>query len=96
MSKKPKDDALVIEYKALGTMPIDELAHAIIEDIQALKDNYNVHFISDVRLRIPVTNEYGESLRVTRPGGWTVFRIDAHHYRPACLDYNNLGRTKRF
>ena len=88
MSKKKKDDALVIEYKALGTITIDELAHAIMEDIQALKSEYNVRFVTGVRLRLPVTNEYGDPLRVRRPGGGTMDRIDTHHYRPACLDYN--------
>ena len=88
MNKKIKDDALVIEYKELGTIHIDELAHAIIEDIQALKDDYNVRFVTGMRLRIPVTNEYGESLRVSRPGGKPVFRMNNHNYRPAGLDYN--------
>lgn len=88
MNKKKKDHALVVEYKSLGTVSIDELAHAIMEDIQALKSEYNVRFVTDVRLRIPVTNEYGDPLRVIRPGGGTMYRIDTHHYRPTCLDYN--------
>ncbi len=88
MSKKTKDDALVIEYKALGTITIDELAHAILEDIQALKNDHNIRFVTGVRLRLPVTNEYGEPLRVRRPGGGKMTRIDTHHYRPACLDYH--------
>ena len=88
MSKQKKDDAMVIEYRALGTITIDELAHAIMEDIQALKNEHNVRFVTGVRLRLPVTNEYGDPLRVTRPGGATMSRIDTHYYRPACLDYN--------
>ena len=88
MSKKKKDHALIIEYKSLGTITIEELAHAIMEDIQALKSEHNVRFVTGVRLRLPVTNEYGDPLRVTRPGGGRMYRIDTHHYRPACLDYN--------
>ena len=88
MSKKIKDDALIIEYKALGTITIEELAHAIMEDIQALKSDHNVRFVTGVRLRLPVTNEYGEPLRVRRPSGDWMQRIDTHHYRPACLDYD--------
>ncbi len=88
MSKKKKDDALVIEYKSLGTITIDELAHAILEDIQALKHEHSVRFVTGVRLRLPVTNEYGDPLRVIRPGGGKMTRIDTHHYRPICLDYD--------
>ena len=88
MSKKKNDDALIIEYKALGTISIDELAHAIMEDIQTLKNEFNVRFVTGVRLRLPVTNEYGDPLRVIRPGGARMYRIDTHHYRPACLDYD--------
>jgi hypothetical protein len=88
MNKKGKDDALIIEYKSLGTITIDELAHAIIEDIQILKNEHSVRFVTAVRLRLPVTNEYGDPLRVIRPGGGRMYRIDTHHYRPACLDYD--------
>jgi hypothetical protein len=79
---------LTIGYSELGVISIDELAHAILEDIQALKDIYNVRFVNVTRLRFLVTNEYGEELRVTRPGGGRIFYMDTHHYRPACKDYN--------
>ena len=88
MSKKRKDNALIIEYHTIGTISIDELADAIMEDIQALKNDYSVRFVTAVRLRLPVTNEYGEPLRVKRPGGGGMYRIDTHHYRLACLDYD--------
>lgn len=79
---------LLIDYKELGTISIDELAHAVIEDIQALKDIYNIRYVTGVRLRLPVTNEYGERLKVRRPTGGYIYRMDTHHYRPACKDYD--------
>ena len=88
MSRKRKDDALFIEYRALGTISIEELCHAILEDLHTLRDNYNVRFVTNVRLKIPATNEYGDPLRVRHDNGRTVFRIDTHHYRPMCLDYD--------
>jgi hypothetical protein len=79
---------LTISYNELGVVNIDELAHAILEDIQALKDIYNVRFVNGTRLRLLVTNEYGEELRVIRPSGGRIFYMDTHHYRPACKDYD--------
>lgn len=92
MGKKSRDGfdpkALTIDYKALGTISIDELAHAIIEDIQALKDIYNVRYVKGPRLRIYPTNEYGEPIRLVRPTGGKIDFMDTHHYRPACKDYD--------
>lgn len=91
MSRKNKDDkqnGLMIEYRELGTISLDELCHAVIADIQALKELYNVRFVNGARLRLSVTNEYGEQLDVRRPNGGRVFRIDTHHYRPTCKDYD--------
>lgn len=90
MVKKSKDDktpGLMIEYRELGTISIEELTHAIIQDLQALREIYNVEFVKGARLRVPVTNQYGELRNVYRPGGGTLHRIDTHHYRPSCLDY---------
>lgn len=91
MSKKGRSfepDGLTIDYKALGTISIDELAHALIEDIQALKDIYNIQYVKRPRLRFLPTNEYGEEVRVRRPAGGTIRYMDTHHYRPACKDYD--------
>lgn len=82
------DDSLTIGYKELGTINIDELAHAVIEDIKALKDIYNVRYVKACRLRIFATNEYGEIIKVRRPGGGHIYYMDTHHYRPACKDYD--------
>lgn len=91
MTKKrdnKKQDALFIDYKELGTISIDELAQAIYTDIQALKDIYNIHYVTASRIKLPVTNEYGDPLVVHRPdGGGKISRMDTHHYRPACIDY---------
>jgi hypothetical protein len=81
------DGGLTVGYRKLGTISIDELAHAIHEDIQALKDIYHVRFVSSSRLRIVVTDEYGEPLHVRHPLGGPLKYIDTHHFRPACLDY---------
>ena len=88
MSRKRKDSAVLIEYRGLGTISIDELAHALIEDIQAIKEEFNVRYCENVRLRIPVTNEYGEPLVARRDCGTRVNKIDTFHYRPFCLDYD--------
>jgi len=37
---------------------------------------------------VPATNEFGDPLVVKRLStGAPVKRLDTHHYRPACLDY---------
>lgn len=79
---------LTVSYNQLGTISIDELAHAIIEDIKALKEVYNIQFVRGARLRLHVTNEYGEEIKVRRPVGGTIHFMDTHHYRPACKDYD--------
>ena len=49
-NNRPYDSSgLMISYKQLGTINIDELAHAVIEDIQALKDTYNVRYVTGAR-----------------------------------------------
>ncbi|MDR6303419.1 hypothetical protein GGQ85_001109 [Nitrobacter vulgaris] len=80
-------DGLTISYKELGTISLDELKQAILADLAALKDIYNVQYVNAPRLKIFVTNEYGEKIRVRRPGGGCVYYMDTHHYRPACKDY---------
>lgn len=79
---------LLISYRQLGTISIEELRDALIEDMQALRELYNVRFVKAGRLKITVTNEYGEELVVRRPGGGRVYFMDTHHYRPACTDYD--------
>jgi hypothetical protein len=78
---------LFIDYGELGTINIDEFIQAVLTDIHVLKDTYHVQYIKNARLRLLVTNEYGEELKVRRPTGGTIYYMDTHHYRPACKDY---------
>jgi len=86
--KSFEPNGLTIDYKGLGTISIDEFAHAVVEDVQALKDIYNIRYVKNPRLRLYVTNEYGEEITVRRPTGGTIKYMDTHHYRPACKDYD--------
>ncbi|MBN7759263.1 hypothetical protein JYP46_20760 [Nitratireductor aquimarinus] len=79
---------LTVNYAALGTISIQELAHAVLEDVHALRDIYNIQYVRGSRLKIIATNEYGEQLNVIRPTGGSVHYLDTHHYRPACKDYD--------
>jgi hypothetical protein len=79
---------LTIAYKELGTISIDEFAHALIEDIQVLKDIYNIQYVRRSWLKIFATNEYGEEIKVRRPTGGSIHYMNTHHYRPACMDYD--------
>lgn len=81
-------ERLTIAYKELGTISIEEFRDALIEDIQALREIYNVRYVDGARLQFHVTNEYGEQIRVRRPAGGTVNFMDSHHYKPACTDYD--------
>ena len=85
-----KNDPVVkIDYRNLGTIAIDELRQAIWADIEALKEQFGVSFVKGVVLVVPVTNEYGDPMQVRRLStGASVRRLDTHHYRPACLDYD--------
>lgn len=79
---------MIIAYKELGTISIDEFRNALIEDLNALKDLYNVQYVKGARLKFHVTNEYGEAIKVRRPAGGTIRYMDTHHFRPACKDYD--------
>lgn len=86
--KQWRPDALLVDYREIGTVSIKEFADALMEDAHALEDLYSVRFVTASRLYVPVTNQYGDRLRVFHPDGRPVDRIDTHHYRPACLDYD--------
>lgn len=92
MTEKKQDafapTGLLIAYKQLGTISIDELKDALVEDINALKDIYNVRYLKNARLKLFITNEYGEEIKLRRPAGGTIHYMDTHHYRPACKDYD--------
>lgn len=80
--------ALTIEYRVLGTIPIDELFHAIWEDFQVLKEVHNVEFVTAAKLRLPVTDGYGQPLTVRRQNGGTMHMMHTYHHKPACKDYD--------
>lgn len=88
MNIRQYNSALTVDYKALGTISTQELMHAVIEDVHALEDLYAVRFVTGGRLFLPVTNQYGDPMRIRHPQGGPVSRIDTHHYRPACKDYD--------
>ena len=54
-----KTDPVEIDYKTLGTIPLDELKQAIWEDIEALREEFGVSFVTGVKLVVPATNEFG-------------------------------------
>lgn len=79
---------LTIDYNLLGTISIDELVHAIWEDIQIAKQTYNIRYVKGLVLLLPVTNEYGDPISVRHPSGPVIHRLHTSHYRPACKDYD--------
>ena len=82
------DPVVEIDYKNLGTIKLDELQQAIWEDIQMLREEFGVAYVTNVKLMVRATNEYGDPLLVKRLAtGATVKHLDTHHYHPACLDY---------
>ena len=84
-AKRP--DGVTIEYRMIGTMRIEEFMHAVIEDLIYLRDHNNVRFVRGARLKLPATDERGELIKVRRPEGGTLHRMDTIHYRAAYLDY---------
>jgi len=78
----------IIAYKDLGTINIDELVHALVEDLHMLKDSYNVQYLRGASLKFYPTDEYGQSVRIMRPTGGSVEYVTTQHYRPACKDYD--------
>jgi hypothetical protein len=84
---KKSFSALTIEYKVLGTIPIDELLHAIKADIESLKDIHKVEFVTGAKLKLPVTDSYGQPLTVKRGNGAPMYMMHTYHRRPACKDY---------
>jgi hypothetical protein len=83
-----KTDPLLIDYKSLGTIALDEFKQALWDDIQALHEEFGISFVQGAKLIVPATNEYGDPVSVKRlSNGQRVSRLDTHHYRPACMDY---------
>lgn len=85
---KPLNSNLIVEYRVLGTIPLDELRQAIYADFNALKDIHNVQFVTGARLSLPVTDGYGQPVLIKRVNGTTMRQIHTYHYKPACKDYD--------
>lgn len=92
MAKKTTNNGppgLTIDYSKMGTMTIDEFKQALWTDLQVLKEHHSVKYIDAPRLRLQVTDEYGESQTLRgRIDGKPIFRMHTRHYRPACMDYD--------
>lgn len=82
-----RQSGILIEYRGLGTVSMDELLQALITDIHVLRDDYNAKFTTGVRLFLPITNEYGEHIDIKKPSGERLSKFDTVHYRPTCLDF---------
>ncbi len=80
--------ALTVDYRVLGTISIDELFHAIHEDLQALKDIHGIQFVTGARLKLPLADQYGQRVTVRRDNGAPVYLMHTYHHRPACKDYD--------
>jgi hypothetical protein len=50
-----KSDPIVeIDYKNLGTIALDELKQALWEDIEALRDQFGVSYVTGVKLLLSI------------------------------------------
>ncbi|MCC7428665.1 MAG: hypothetical protein IT557_17370 [Alphaproteobacteria bacterium] len=85
---KERPHYLTIDYRSLGTISLAEFRQALLTDLAALQDELHVEFMTAPRLVIPITNEYGDPVRFNDLTNRSLTRIDTHHYRPACKDYD--------
>jgi hypothetical protein len=83
-----KNGHLTVDYSVLGVVTIDELFRAIHEDIQSLKEIHGVRFVKGARLRLPVTDGYGQDITVRRANGTPMYRMHTYHHKPVCEDYD--------
>ena len=82
------DPTVEIDYKTLGTIPLDELKQAIWDDLEALRNEFGIAYVTNAKLVVRATNEFGDPLVIKRLStGAPVKHLDTHYYRPACLDY---------
>ena len=86
--KSNEPEGFLISYSKIGTVSIEELRNALIEDIHVLKDLYNIHYLRGARLKIFATDQYGREVKVRNAEGKKVYFLDTHHFMPACKDYD--------
>ena len=72
------DPTVEIDYKTLGTIPLDELKQAIWEDIEALREEFGVSFVTGVKLVVPATNEFGDPLADQAAVDWRARKAPRH------------------
>ena len=81
--------SLTIDYGVLGLISLDELQRAIWTDLQVLKEIYHVRYVRAPKLKLPLTNEFGEAINLRHPaGGSPIYRMMTRHFRAACKDYD--------
>jgi hypothetical protein len=81
------DPVLVIGYEKIGTIPLDQWKQAILDDIEALRNEFGISYVTNAKLIVRATNEFGDPLVIKRLStGAPVKHLDTHYYRPACLD----------
>lgn len=85
---KNKPHHLTIDYRALGTVSLSEFRQAVLTDLAALENELGIAFMTAPKLIIPITNEYGDPVSFRKLTDRSQTRIDTHHYRPACKDYD--------
>ena len=83
------DNTLAFRYTKMGTVSLAEFEQAIWQDIKAAHDEFGISFVTNSKLIIRATNEFGDPLVVRRLSTGEVVRdLDTHYYHPACLDYH--------
>jgi hypothetical protein len=82
------DPILEIHYNKIGTIPLDQWKQAIWDDIEALRNEFGIAYVTNSTLVVRATNEFGDPVAIKRLStGAPVKHLDTHHYQPACLDY---------
>jgi len=86
---KNRQNVLTVDYAKMGVMTIDEFKQALWTDLQILKDEHNAKYVSAPKLKLELTDKFGERLPLRDAhDGKPIYRLHTHHFRPACMDYD--------
>ena len=93
MSRKKNNSndkpGLTIDYSRIGVMTIEEFKQALWTDIQILKDEHNVKYITKPKLKLGLTDAFGECTPLRgRYDSKPIYRLHTQYNRPACWDYD--------
>jgi len=93
MSRKKNNSndkpGLTIDYSRMGIMTIEEFKQALWTDIQILKDEHNVKYVTKPKLKLGLTDAFGECAPLRgRYDGKPIYRLHTQYNRPACWDYD--------